>query len=71
LNISWRRDADAWYATVVSPDGTIIHLTVERVPNETSWDWAVWKAGDDPDQGRHGVEPSAPAARSKAEARLD
>jgi hypothetical protein len=71
LNVPWRRDAAAWYATVLNANGTTTYLTVERVPAGTSWDWAVWNDGDAPEQTLRGVEPSDAAARSKAEACLD
>lgn len=43
------------------------HLLVESLPNDSGWDWTVWRPGDAPDAARHGIASSAAQAMSAAE----
>jgi hypothetical protein len=68
MTTTWdKSDPRIWFGRWISDDGRWdFRLVVERVPNRTRWDWAVWRT-DDLTIVRRGVENSASAAVTAAE----
>jgi hypothetical protein len=67
MQVIWTENDHTLYATLTPDRGAWYRLIVEQLPGESTWDWAVWGAGQSPNEVRHGIEPSARAAMRKAE----
>jgi hypothetical protein len=67
MQVNWTRCHNALYATFMPDGGTYYRLIVEQLPDTGAWDWAVWGEGQSLNDVRHGIEPSARVAMTKAE----
>lgn len=64
----WRKIDDGLFAAAINDDAQIrYHLLVESLPNDSGWDWTVWRPGDAPDAAHHGIASSAVEAMRAAE----
>jgi hypothetical protein len=68
MQVIWTQIDNTLYATFTPDRGACYRLIVEQLPSESAWDWAVWGAGQSLNEVRHGSEPSAQVAMTKAEA---
>jgi hypothetical protein len=66
----WEQVDSAFYATAIIREGEeMLHLIVEALPDQESWDWAIWHQGL-PGALRKGEARSASAAILDAEKSL-
>jgi hypothetical protein len=66
----WEQVDSAFYATAIMWDGgSTLHLIVEALPDQESWDWAIWHQGL-PGALRKGEARNASAAILDAEKSL-
>ena len=71
VHTHWRNAGDNLLtAIVVGPGGSLYRLVVEPLPNETGWDWTVWRSDEPPKDSRYGDAPDRAAAIAAAEDQL-